>query len=334
VGNPGNACEDEPQGCFGAVAYSYSIGKYEVSNTEYVRFLNSIAATDTTGLYNTNMGVSSFGGITRSGGSGAYTYSAIAGRENMPVNYVSFYDVLRFANWLHNGQPTGAQSSTTTEDGAYTFSGPTTVGARNGGAKFAVATEDEWYKAAYYSAGVSNYFAYPAGSNIQITCAAPTATTNQANCNSAVGDLTNRGSYTGSSSPYGTFDQGGNVLEWTETITTGTNRGIRGGYFGSAPNALSGSIRGNGSPLSEAESIGFRVVPEPDAAVLFFAGVLGVLGLAGCRSHHEDKKDRASTAAPGRRDNPTIRRSLTNKAVSGAPSKRAVAQTPRIAGEC
>jgi hypothetical protein len=134
-----------------------------VSNTEYVRFLNSIAATDTTGLYNTNMGVSSFGGITRSGGSGAYTYSAIAGRENMPVNYVSFYDVLRFANWLHNGQPTGAQSSTTTEDGAYTFSGPTTVGARNGGAKFAVATEDEWYKAAYYSAGVSKLLRLPGG---------------------------------------------------------------------------------------------------------------------------------------------------------------------------
>ena len=64
---------------------------------------------------------SSNGGITRSGGSGSYTYSAIAGRGNMPVNFVSFYDALRFANWLHNGQPTGAQDNTTTEDGAYTI---------------------------------------------------------------------------------------------------------------------------------------------------------------------------------------------------------------------
>jgi hypothetical protein len=39
----------------------------------------------------------------------------------MPVNYVSFYDALRFANWLHNGQPTGAQGNATTEGGAYTI---------------------------------------------------------------------------------------------------------------------------------------------------------------------------------------------------------------------
>ena len=49
------------------------------------------------------------------------------------MNYVSFYDALRFANWLHNGQPSGPQDSTTTEDGAYTFSGIWTVGERNAG---------------------------------------------------------------------------------------------------------------------------------------------------------------------------------------------------------
>ena len=52
-----------------------------------------------------------FGGITRSGSSGSFSYSAIAGRESMPVNFVDFYDSVRFANWLHNGQPTGAQDS-------------------------------------------------------------------------------------------------------------------------------------------------------------------------------------------------------------------------------
>jgi hypothetical protein len=36
----------------------------------------------------------------------------------MPVNRVSFYDALRFANWRHNGEPTGEQDNTTTEDGA------------------------------------------------------------------------------------------------------------------------------------------------------------------------------------------------------------------------
>ena len=62
-----------------------------------------MAATDTNALYSTGMGsVGDFGGITRSGSSGSFTYSAIAGRTDMPVNYVSFYDSLRFTNWLNS----------------------------------------------------------------------------------------------------------------------------------------------------------------------------------------------------------------------------------------
>ena len=102
------------------MAEPYRIAKFEVSNAEYAVFLNAVAATDTNALYHTSMGVV-FGGITRSGSSGSYSYSAIAGREDMPVNFVSFWDATRFANWLHNGQPTGAQGNSTTEDGAYTL---------------------------------------------------------------------------------------------------------------------------------------------------------------------------------------------------------------------
>ena len=122
VGDPGNACDPQSQGCFGSVGTHYNIGTYEVTNAQYAEFLNAMAATDPLGLYNTNMG-SGFGGITQSGSSGSYTYSAIAGREDMPVNYVSFYDALRFANWLNNGQPNGARRRAARhEDGAYTFS--------------------------------------------------------------------------------------------------------------------------------------------------------------------------------------------------------------------
>jgi hypothetical protein len=41
------------------------------------------------------------------------------------------------------------------------------------------------------------YFDYPAGTNTQIVCAAPEATTNTANCSSVVDDLSEVGSYTG-----------------------------------------------------------------------------------------------------------------------------------------
>jgi hypothetical protein len=114
---------NENKGC-GAVFYEYKISKYETTNAQYTEFLNAVAATDTNALYDTRMGDEfspNFGGITQSGSAGSYSYSAIAGREDMPVNHVSFYDSLRFANWLHNGQPTGAQDNTTTEDGAYTL---------------------------------------------------------------------------------------------------------------------------------------------------------------------------------------------------------------------
>jgi hypothetical protein len=38
---------------------------------------------------------------------------------------VSWGDAARFMNWLHNGQPTGAQGMGTTERGAYTLDGAT-----------------------------------------------------------------------------------------------------------------------------------------------------------------------------------------------------------------
>jgi formylglycine-generating enzyme required for sulfatase activity len=208
----------------------------------------------------------------------------ISGRDDMPVNFVSFFDALRFVNWLDNGQPTGAQDASTTEDGAYTFSGPTTVSARNEDATIALPSENEWYKAAYYDAQSASYFDYPASSNAPTTCSMPTATPNQANCGFVVSDVTIKGSYTGSPSPYDTFDQGGNVLEWTEAIIGVTmNRGLRGGYFGSSEGALAASIRGQGGPSTETESIGFRVAPEPDRNLLLVAGVLGLFGLAGLR---------------------------------------------------
>lgn len=40
---------------------------------------------------------------------------------NRPVNYVSFWNGNRFANWLSNGQSTGAQGAGTTETGTYTL---------------------------------------------------------------------------------------------------------------------------------------------------------------------------------------------------------------------
>jgi formylglycine-generating enzyme required for sulfatase activity len=282
VGNPGNACDPQSQGCFGAVAYPYSIGKYEITNAQYAAFLNAIAASDPTGLYHTDMATDSQ--ITRTGSSGSYTYTAVAGNENKPITSFSIYDVLRFVNWLHNNQPTGAQDTSTTENGAYTFSGPTTVGARNAGAKFALATESEWYKAAYYNGASAVYYDYPAGTDAQTVCSAPTATANRANCASA-SSIANVGSYTGSPSPYGTFDQGGNVWEWNETVIGG-GRGVRGGTCCTPltnVTYLAASSQFSNAPTAEENLVGFRVVPEPGVAAQLIAGLAALLGLARIR---------------------------------------------------
>ncbi len=210
VGDPGNACDTQVTGCYGSVSQTYRIATLEVTNAQYAEFLNAVAATDANGVYYVNMG-SGLGGITRFGGSGSYSYSTINGRADMPVVYTSFWAAARFANWLHNGQPVGSQDSSTTEDGAYTLTLPGTV-TRNAGAQAFIPSEDEWYKAAYYDPGASLYFDYPAGSDTQTTCTVPGAIANTADCNYINGDLVDVGSYTGATSPVGTFDQGGGIV--------------------------------------------------------------------------------------------------------------------------
>jgi hypothetical protein len=115
-----------------------------------------------------------------------------------------------------------------------------------------------------------SYLAYPANSSSPITCATPGTAPNTANCGDAVGDTADVGSYTASASPNGTFDQGGNVWEWTEGINV-TDRRIRGGGFSSPVSELSASGL-NADPLVEDPDVGFRV-PEPSRLWQLLSGI-------------------------------------------------------------
>jgi formylglycine-generating enzyme required for sulfatase activity len=289
VGNPGNAPDTPSTNCWaagcGAVAYDYSISKYEITNAQYAELLNAKAATDLLGLYNPSMGSDVHGGITRAGSSGSYTYTAKPGFADKPVNFVSFYDALRFTNWLNNGQGSAA-----TETGAYTLLGGTPTPSngltvqRNPGASLFLPSENEWYKAAYYDGLSATYFDYPAGSNAVTGCSGPTAAANRANCVNAVGNVTDTGAYTGSASPYGTFDQGGNVWELNEQIVSGAFRGLRGGSWADANvGNLAASFRGYANPANGTSTVGFRVaalvpefIPEPGTIVLVMTGLAGL----------------------------------------------------------
>jgi hypothetical protein len=153
VGNPGNAADPATGSLYGAVDYTYNIGTYDVTASQYVAFLNSNDPTgaDPLGLYNTGMSNATYGSVVyTSGAANGDKYSVVSGDDNHPINYVTFYDTLRFANWLNNNQVGG-----TTEYGAYTLSGgtPTPSNAatitRNADATVFLPSENEWYKAAY-----------------------------------------------------------------------------------------------------------------------------------------------------------------------------------------
>jgi sulfatase modifying factor 1 len=285
IGNVGNAGDTRYAGV-GSVTQFFAIGKTEVTNEQYVAMLNAVAASDPYGLYNTNMAALPWGGIVRIGLSGHYGYTikspALSGGytyDRKPVVYVSYGDVIRFANWLHNGQPTGAENSATTEDGAYTLNGATSDAAlvsvtRNANARWWLPSENEWYKAAYFNPNTASYFEYPTSSNSVPNNNLPSSdTANSVNYDTnhyTTGNsnypMTDAGAYSLSISPFGTHDQGGNVFEWNERLLSGAFRAIRGGSWSYTSADLQASSTRSRYPTDENSDVGFRIASIPDLA--------------------------------------------------------------------
>jgi len=237
IGNAGNAADTGGTVGCGAVSYGYRIGKYEVTNAQWNAFTTAAGAPV--------------------GNDGGYSYPAQFTGAQQPPNNVSWYETLQFCNYLTSGDKS---------KGAYQFSGNNInpgdfLGINRSAAKatygtiYFLPTEDEWYKAAYYTG--SSYSLYANG-----TDTAPIAGV-QSNYSSDIGTPWNVG--TGTMEQNGTFDMMGNVWEWNETLLYGSLRGVRGGSanFGIFP--LASSSQGSMGPYYEVYDIGFRVasVPEP-----------------------------------------------------------------------
>jgi formylglycine-generating enzyme required for sulfatase activity len=259
VADPGNHA-DEATG-LGAVADTFLIGRYELTNREYARFLNESAAgrLGLHGVAEGPLGVPAGGepaAIRQLGEPGAFRYEVTPGMELMPVIGLRWCDAARLANWLHHG---GLPDSDT-EQGAYDLADcqPSEVSGvpKRPEARVWIPSRDEWYKAAYYKgAGTeSGYWSFPTGSmSPPSDCEADEAGIglpgNRLSANfsqrsrwpggvrlAGGGCLTAVGS-NGPEGPYGTFDMGGNAIELvtiSEDLAAGSAMlGLCGGDAGS-----------------------------------------------------------------------------------------------------
>jgi formylglycine-generating enzyme required for sulfatase activity len=272
IGNPGNAADTTgTPNPAGSVAYTYNLGKYEVSRDQ----ITKANAAGSLGITMSDMG-------SYVGGNGV----------NRPATGVSWYEAATYVNWL-NTSTGGAAAYKFDGSGNFQLWSAGDAGYnannmfRNSLAKYVIASRDEWYKGAYGNLN-GTWNDYPTGSN-----SAPTAVAGGTAANTAVygqssstgpADITSAGGL----SAYGTMGQGGNVYEWNETASdginniAGENRVLRGGAWFDYSFNLVASNSSSGTPSYELFNyLGFRVasVPEPSALSLLAIGLGGLVVL-------------------------------------------------------
>jgi len=264
IGNPNNVADTTGSpNPVGSVAYTYNLGKHEVSRDQ----IDKANAAGSLGITMSDM--------SDYGGNGV----------NRPGTGISWYAAATYVNWLNTS--TGGTAAYKFVGGTFQLWSAGDAGYnannmfRNSLAKYVIASSNEWYKGAYGKADGS-WSNFPNGSD-----SAPSAVASGTDANTAVyngqsgpADINNAGGL----SAYGTMGQGGNVWEWNETAydgnndTAGENRELRGGSWDFGSYVLVASNRDSFNPTGEYSGLGFRVasVPEPSSLSLLALGGLVV----------------------------------------------------------
>jgi hypothetical protein len=184
-------CSDAPKApppCLtvGGVGYTYGIGEFEITVSQYVTFLNTVdpSGRNTLQLYFDDMSPAvwpQYGSISYSPGAAVGQHYSVAYPEwaDKPFNFADFSRAARFVNSLTNGTVLSSTKSTSqgfnyvtytvrlsprTEQGMYDVSNPAATRAKSTG--FVIPSNNEWVKAAYYDpkgGGTDSYWAYPTG---------------------------------------------------------------------------------------------------------------------------------------------------------------------------
>ena len=186
----------------GSVATGYRASSYQITNQDYVNFLNTVDpsgnqaqlnsydngynqnSTSSTGILYTYLMASDRGGILYTSNNNAgQKYAVKRYMRDKPAVFITWPMAARYCNWLHN--KVSDNNSLITNIGAYNFTGTSYDGGvssnngliRSSDAKYFLPNIHEWYKSAYFSlnkfpAGpvYSGYFKYATQSDTQPSC--------------------------------------------------------------------------------------------------------------------------------------------------------------------
>jgi formylglycine-generating enzyme required for sulfatase activity len=248
VGDPGNPADASG---YGSVPYEFRMGTHEIS-------ADAVLKAAASGLDNVT--------------------AASNWTGNRPAAGLTWYEAAAFVNWLNTSTGHRAAYNLTwngsdwvlelwSSQEAWQAGGENRF--RHKDARYFLPSENEWFKAAYYSPDASSYSIYATGGNIEPIAVASGTDADTAVYAQPFAQGTAEVTLAGGLSPFGTMGQSGNLWEWMETAFDGINdssaedRPIRGGDLVADPVSLSSSTRIDLAPTYSGADTGFRVGSVP-----------------------------------------------------------------------
>ncbi|MBX9577741.1 MAG: formylglycine-generating enzyme family protein [Chthoniobacterales bacterium] len=282
VDHPGNPADAN---CLGKVDANFQIAKYDTTAKQYCAFLNAVETTGAHGFYHPEMGSDpAIKCISQSLGEDGihFIYNLINDDcAKLPITYTSWIDAVCFCNWLHHDCPTGdAVTDEVLYDGAYRFSknGEEQVIELMPGARYFLPDRNQFHKAAFYRRDLDRYWDYPTRALSPLSPGNTIGSSaNQANyyytsyfwgnSHSTKGPLyiTPVGSFSGSPGPFGTYDMGANVKNWSSDFNEDGNALAEGGSWKTTYEMLRNDAPDTPlDPTMGHDDVGFRIAaPAP-----------------------------------------------------------------------
>jgi formylglycine-generating enzyme required for sulfatase activity len=161
--------DSDPDTTHGSVSYEYYINKNMVTNNEYVNFLNTVdpSGYNSHNIYDHRMSRNVLGGIDIISSNDAGNKYVIKPNMNKkPVNFITWQRAAKYCNWINSKN---LQAPIDLNNSSYNLIvSDNTKTQRTNIAQYFLPSNNEWYKAAYYSPDtdiIGNYYLYPTQSN-------------------------------------------------------------------------------------------------------------------------------------------------------------------------